>query len=153
MYVHVSSAPPMFRRLLTSMFSTDTVDLFVKLSKALTPSAVLFVCYSLWPSDHALPLPPGPHPWPIVGNLRDFPLHPIHACELSAKYGMFVHHLYVLSISYTLTYYCAGLGAVVHLSAFGNHAILLGSHHAAINLLEKRSSNYSDRDMYEYSKL
>ena len=38
---------------------------------------------------------------------------------------------------------CAG--DVIHLDVFGQPMIILGSHEAAIDLLEKRSANYSDR--------
>lgn len=37
------------------------------------------------------------------------------------------------------------IGDVVHVSALGRHLIILNSHEAAIELLEKRSSIYSER--------
>ena len=37
------------------------------------------------------------------------------------------------------------VGDVIHLDVFGQPMIILGSHEAAIDLLEKRSANYSDR--------
>ena len=45
------------------------------------------------------------------------------------------------------------IGDVVYISAFGTNIILLGTHQAAADLLEKKSAIYSDRDFYDYSKL
>ena len=36
-------------------------------------------------------------------------------------------------------------GDIMHLDVFGQPIIVLNSHEAAIDLLEKRSANYSDR--------
>ena len=146
--------PPPSLQMLHNMLSTDTAYFFIKLSTALIPVAVFLVCRSLLFYRRTLPLPPGPRPWPLVGNLRDFPLHPTHAAELSAKYGMCTRHL-LLSQA---TSRCAGhfhieIGDVVHLSAFGKHIVLLGSNQAAVDLLDKRSSKYSDRNTYQFSKL
>lgn len=33
----------------------------------------------------------------------------------------------------------------MHLDVLGQHMIILGTHEAAVDLLEKRSGNYSDR--------
>ncbi|KAI0372695.1 cytochrome P450 [Pilatotrama ljubarskyi] len=71
-----------------------------------------------------LPLPPGPRPLPLVGNVLDFPKSHLgrefHA--LSEKYG-----------------------DVVYLKVLGQSVILLDSYETACELLEKRSANYSDR--------
>ncbi|KAL7284540.1 hypothetical protein ACG7TL_001832 [Trametes sanguinea] len=75
-------------------------------------------------STKGLPLPPGPKPLPIIGNALDVPttLMGQKFRALSEKYG-----------------------DVMHLDAFGQPMIILNSHEAAMELLEKRSANYSDR--------
>ncbi|KAI0629120.1 cytochrome P450 [Trametes polyzona] len=71
-----------------------------------------------------LPLPPGPRPLPLIGNVLDFPK--VHLGRefraLSDKYG-----------------------DVTYLKVLGQSVILIGSYEAACELLEKRSANYSDR--------
>ncbi|TBU23425.1 cytochrome P450 [Dichomitus squalens] len=70
-----------------------------------------------------LPLPPGPPTLPIIGSALHVPRDgPAGFRDLSSQYG-----------------------DVMHLDAFGQPIIVLGSHEAASDLLEKRSSNYSDR--------
>ncbi|KAI0705586.1 CyP450 monooxygenase [Earliella scabrosa] len=83
----------------------------------------VFYRYRLWRAQHHSS-PPGPPPLPIIGNLLDVPK------SMSAK------EYDVLSKTY---------GDVVHLSVFGQHIVLLGSLEAAVELLDKRSSNYSDK--------
>ncbi|KAJ8475189.1 hypothetical protein ONZ51_g6728 [Trametes cubensis] len=71
-----------------------------------------------------LRLPPGPKPLPIIGNALDVPTEMMgqRFREMTEKYG-----------------------DVVYLDALGQPMIILGSHEAANELLEKRSANYSDR--------
>ena len=47
------------------------------------------VLLRLWPDPtrSKLPLPPGPRPLSIVGNIREFPLRPERLRELHKKYG------------------------------------------------------------------
>ena len=95
------------------------------------------------------PLPPGPRPWPLVGNVGEFPLKPKRVAELVAKYGAYSACDCHQQVSFANTM----IGDVVYLSAFGTKVILLGSRQAAVDLLEKRSAIYSDRSFHEYSKL
>ncbi|KAF9001513.1 cytochrome P450 [Cyathus striatus] len=67
-----------------------------------------------------LPLPPGPRKLPIIGNALDIP-------------SEFPRGL------------CRSYSDIIHLNAFGTDIIVLGSHDAAQELLEKRSSIYSSR--------
>ncbi|KAI0768267.1 CyP450 monooxygenase [Trametes elegans] len=71
-----------------------------------------------------LRLPPGPKPLPIIGNALDVPTTMMGQKfrEMTQKYG-----------------------DVVYLDALGQPMIILGSHEAASELLDKRSANYSDR--------
>lgn len=73
---------------------------------------------------HKLPLPPGPPPLPIVGNLLQLPSEqPWKAYDsLIQKYG-----------------------DVVYLNVLGQPIVLLGSMEAVSDLLEKRSNKYSSR--------
>ncbi|KAH9939661.1 cytochrome P450 [Epithele typhae] len=70
------------------------------------------------------PLPPGPRPLPFIGNFLDVPHknRPAVYRDLNDKYG-----------------------DVVYLDVLGQPTVILGSHAAAVDLLEKRSSIYSTR--------
>ncbi|KAH9855895.1 cytochrome P450 [Lenzites betulinus] len=70
------------------------------------------------------PLPPGPRALPIIGNALDLPTKNMPAV---------VQDL------------CSRHGEVVYLNVFGQSMLLLGSHEAAVELLDKRSLIYSDR--------
>ncbi|KAI8994065.1 cytochrome P450 [Trametes punicea] len=70
-------------------------------------------------------LPPGPPRLPLIGNALDVPtkdMGPVFR-DLNAKYG-----------------------DIVYLDVLGQPMVILGTHEAAIELLEKRSSIYSDRN-------
>ncbi|TFK85639.1 CyP450 monooxygenase [Polyporus arcularius HHB13444] len=79
-----------------------------------------------------LPLPPGPPRLPIIGNALDVPTKNMEATfrAMNEQYG-----------------------DVVYLDALGQPMIVLGSHEAAVDLLEKRSANYSDRSISTMAKL
>ncbi|KAI0061726.1 cytochrome P450 [Artomyces pyxidatus] len=73
---------------------------------------------------HSLPLPPGPKPWPLIGNLLDFP----------------TQKPWVTYDKWGKTY-----GDIMSLNALGNTIIVVNSVGTAKELLEKRGSAYSDR--------
>ncbi|KAI0657956.1 cytochrome P450 [Cubamyces menziesii] len=73
---------------------------------------------------HGPPLPPGPPGIPLLGNLLDFP---------TSRYGQKLSQL------------AATYGDVMHMTLLGQSVVVLGSYEATIELLEKRSANYSDR--------
>ncbi|OBZ65325.1 O-methylsterigmatocystin oxidoreductase [Grifola frondosa] len=79
-----------------------------------------------------LPLPPGPRPLPIIGNILDISkTRPwISYRELSTKYG-----------------------DVLYLRLLGQSVIILGSPEAAYDLFENRSAKYSDRRMSTMASL
>ena len=86
----------------------------------------LFFNFRRQPSQ-PLPLPPGPKGLPFIGNLQD----------IASKSGLPVHQEYLrLSQLY---------GDIFHLRVPGHRTIVLSSGAGMIALLEKRSSNYSDR--------
>ncbi|AEO59410.1 hypothetical protein MYCTH_2307682 [Thermothelomyces thermophilus ATCC 42464] len=70
------------------------------------------------------PLPPGPKPAPLIGNLHQLPksLQWFQLYHWSKKYG-----------------------PIMHLSMGGQPLIILSTHQAAHDLLNKRSARYSDR--------
>ncbi|KAE8374971.1 cytochrome P450 [Aspergillus bertholletiae] len=72
------------------------------------------------------PLPPGPKPKPIIGNLRDLPRPGqqdwVHWLEFKELYG-----------------------PVSSISVFGQTIVILNDYRAAVDLMEKRSSIYSSR--------
>ncbi|KZV68637.1 cytochrome P450 [Peniophora sp. CONT] len=68
--------------------------------------------------------PPGPRGLPFVGNIFDMPRH--HEWETFSQWAL-------------------RYGDVVHVKIFGKHLILLNSAQAVNDLLDKRSSIYSDR--------
>ncbi|KAJ5608348.1 hypothetical protein N7537_004967 [Penicillium hordei] len=72
----------------------------------------------------SLPLPPGPKPLPIIGNIHQLPksLQWLELYHWSKKYG-----------------------PVMHFSMGGQPLIVLSTHQAAHDLLNRRSSRYSDR--------
>ena len=71
-----------------------------------------------------LPYPPGPKPYPLLGNVFDLP-----ASYYWLMYAEW-HKIY---------------GDIVHIEAFGRRLIILNSREACTDLLEKRSSIYSDK--------
>ncbi|GJE86823.1 cytochrome P450 [Phanerochaete sordida] len=97
---------------------------------SLTPAWALLVVFGLLVAYRRLAraqrgkLPPGPPADPILGHLRTFPRdnHGETFYEWSKRYG-----------------------DVLHLDLLGKSIIVLNSHEAANDLLDKRSANYSDR--------
>ena len=98
-----------------------------------------------------LPLPPGPKPLPIIGNLLDMPKDNMVASlhELNKQYGERIYPRLVplrdLRMSYT--------GEVVYLDVFGQPTIIIDSYDAAIAILESRSANTSDRPRFIMAEL
>ncbi|KAG9224423.1 hypothetical protein CCMSSC00406_0009465 [Pleurotus cornucopiae] len=83
-------------------------------------------------SNRKTPLPPGPPADPLIGHLLRFPSENAELAfhEWSKQYGK------LLSCD------------VIHLCVLGRSIIVLDSHQAAMDLLEKRSALYSDRPRF-----
>lgn len=87
--------------------------------------ALAVVVFQRWRRVRSLPpLPPGPKPLPVIGNLLDIPTE--------REYE-------------TYTRWKDEYGDVTYLSALGNDLVILNSVQAANDLLDKRSLIYSDR--------
>ncbi|RPD54282.1 cytochrome P450 [Lentinus tigrinus ALCF2SS1-7] len=94
-------------------------------ASVLTFGLSILVFAIVWSSRRRhLPFPPGPRRRFLIGNIPDIPreFEHLHFDAMSKKYG-----------------------DVVYLDAFGMPLILLGTQHAATDLLERRSAKYSDR--------
>ncbi|THH15228.1 hypothetical protein EW146_g5214 [Bondarzewia mesenterica] len=72
----------------------------------------------------AVPLPPGPRPWPILGNLKDLrPEQPwLTASQWARKYG-----------------------SIVYVHVLGKGIIYLNTEEAVSDIMEKRTTIYSDK--------
>ncbi len=124
----------------------------VMLSSLLTMAdcAVLVITF-LWlrllQRRQAVVLPPGPKGYPLIGNIFDMMVSGLwevaqkwgtrYGVSLDAPRGTAVHHLIGSRPSLT--------GDLIYLSSFGQSMIVINSYDIAVELLEKRSLNYSDR--------
>jgi len=117
-------------------------------------AATFLVIFFRKKANHVRTLyPPGPHPYPIIGNLYDFPLvQPwVTYTQWRKKYGK--PQVLLLDV---FAFYLINLlsGDIVYCNAMGQHVIILNSLKVTIDLFEKRSNMYSDRpvlpmrDMY-----
>ncbi|KAJ2933623.1 hypothetical protein H1R20_g3446, partial [Candolleomyces eurysporus] len=75
-------------------------------------------------NPRGLPLPPGPKGLPLLGNVFQLP---------QAKPWEGYQKL------------CEEYGDMIYLTALGSGILVIGSHRRAVDLLDKRSANYSDR--------
>ena len=94
-------------------------------------------------------LPPGPKGYPIVGNLLDLP--PTHVWEkfgeIGKQYGaLCIPGRHMTSTSARTEAYNFGrAGEINYLNVMGQEMIILNSSKVAVELLDKKSSTYSNR--------
>ncbi|QRV73535.1 cytochrome P450 family protein [Ceratobasidium sp. AG-Ba] len=104
------------------------IDSFT-LASILIAASGLYVSRYLWRSHRAksdaLPLPPSPRHWPIIGNVLSMPTKDVH--------------LGFIELGKQLE------SNIFWLETFGVKMVVLNSYEDATNLLERRSSIYSDR--------
>lgn len=127
--------------MLTSLIGNHHSPDLTILGFAVAAIVVLRTSRTIYNRLNQLPLPPGPKPWPILGNISDFPK--AHEGRFWAthkeKYGN--HFLFL----------CAGSnpwappGPISSVSALGSTFIILNDLGAVLELLDKRSSFYSSR--------
>ncbi|KAJ7323905.1 cytochrome P450 [Mycena albidolilacea] len=79
--------------------------------------------------SHHAPLPPGPRGLPLIGNAHQLPLE---------RQWL------------TFTDWAKSYGEIVHVSAFGQPVVILNSSKAVSDLLERRSTMYSDRPQFAF---
>ena len=113
----------------------STLDIIVLVS-----FLVAFVVIRDYQRRRGLPYPPGPRPFPLIGNLFDIPkeFSWLSYTELSKKHGMIYFAAKELLIEHMT-------GNVLFFRVFGNVIVVLNSIKAAKDLLESRGDIYSDR--------
>jgi hypothetical protein len=113
-------------------------------SQLFAASLFSFTLYVLLRRKRRHPYPPGPKSLPLIGNLRDVPFK--YQWLTYERWGremgeciLILNHRRVHFLFYTLG------SDVIHAELFGTHLVVLNSEKAATDLLDKRSSIYSDR--------
>jgi hypothetical protein len=112
---------------------------------AVVSSFLIFLIYKLWIKINKSsnpPLPPGPPPEPIIGNFRQIPKARVELAyiEWGKKYSKFaLFHIDQRILTNTID------SDVLYISLLGAPVVILNSVKAAVALLDKRGSHYSDR--------
>lgn len=116
---------------------------------------LIITCLSFWLRSRAqyhrrnpggFPLPPGPKGLPIIGNVFDMPKSDewLIMTKWGKKYGMYHYICNRLGPPKR----SAGTGDIVYVQTSRQPLIFINSYDVAIELLEKRSSIYSDRPFF-----
>ncbi|KAI0267115.1 cytochrome P450 [Gloeopeniophorella convolvens] len=96
--------------------------------------AALLVIVLLWKLSKkrpALPLPPGPKGWPVIGNLLDLPRE--NAAETFTKWG-------------------EQYGPMVYVEAAGQPILILNEAASVNEILERKGAAYSDRPQWSMTR-
>jgi hypothetical protein len=99
------------------------------------------------------PFPPGPKGLPLLGNIADLPQSQpgVTFTKWGETYGASMQTISsILPMTPLLFLHsplanCFCIGSIVHVSALGQSIIILNDVQQAFNMLDKRSSLYSDR--------
>ena len=113
-------------------------------SQLLAASLISFTVYVLLSRKrrHPFPFPPGPKSLPVIGNLRDIPFK--YQWLTYEKWGREIGKC-ILFLHMSIVHFLYIGSDIVHAEFLGIHVVVLNSEKAATDLLEKRSSIYSDR--------
>ena len=105
----------------------------------LAASAVRWLWKYRTPSS--LPLPPGPKPLPIIGNLLDMPSkdRARKFWDIGRAYGACIQTGLFSSVHEPLE------GDIVYFDVFGQPTVVINTYDAAVSLLDTKSANTSDR--------
>jgi hypothetical protein len=112
-------------------------------------TVVLFLAYSYLQDKRrnpaGLPYPPGPKGYPIIGNLFDIPNAFIYKRfrEMSRELSEKPSHRDLSRPALNEPLHADS--DIIHLQVFGFHLVVCNSKGVADDLLDKRSSIYSDR--------
>ncbi|PSR73379.1 hypothetical protein PHLCEN_2v10671 [Hermanssonia centrifuga] len=111
------------------MPSNNAIDSPVNFSFLLILVPLFVTCiswfYSRSKRRHSLPLPPGPKPLPLIGNLFDIPQE----------------RPWVAYMDWSKTY----ASDIIFMTVFSQPTVVISSAKAAFDLMEKRSNIYSDK--------
>ena len=93
------------------------------------------------------PVPPGPTPLPIVGNMFNTPKYKTWVAfrKLSALYGMSVCPACEVYENRSIFVFVLSPGNIIHFRILGQSIMVLGSPDVITEFLEKHSANTSNR--------
>ena len=124
-----------------NMFWRDLVDELLVSRAYLVPTIAICALFFGLSLIRRKKLPPGPRRLPIIGNVHQLPVQSpwVTFGEWSKSYGKY---LYVVSLCICLD---SLTGNFIYLDIMGQPALLVNSKKVANDLMDKRSSIYSDR--------
>ncbi|KAJ7451064.1 cytochrome P450 [Mycena latifolia] len=95
-------------------------------------AVALTLCYRLYSRRNALPLPPGPKGWPLIGNVLDMPKS--HAWKTFSRWG----EIY---------------GGIMSVTLLGQPFVIINDPEIATEILDKRGGLYADRPTLEMANM
>ena len=98
-----------------------------------------------------LPLPPGPRPKPIIGNLSDLPNSTEKDWEFWLKHKRLYGNSPVANNDAVTKYFCTG--PISSLSVMGQTIIIVNDARLAVELMEKRSAIYISRPHQNFAEM
>lgn len=102
----------------------------------------LFLTFYIRPKRNTIPCPPSLKADFIIGHARSIPLE--KEWEVFSQWGKQLNSTLFAIIDLFMHAYWY-VGDIVHAEVLGQHIVVLNSLEATVDLLDKRSSNYSDR--------